>query len=100
MDDSEHADFDATLVLATMLGSQLGEEENSEVAPPQVTVSGRTLPKVKDTALHNSLGCRTFSQNTQGASILSTKSTGEQSDHTKIWSEISGIDRTTFTGRV
>jgi cell cycle checkpoint control protein RAD9A len=100
LDDSEHADFDATLVLATMLGSQLGEEESSEIAPSQVAVNQNMLSKVKDTALHNSLECRTVAQNSQRAPILSTKSTGEQSDHTKVWSEISGINQTKFTGRI
>ena len=100
LDDSDHADFDATLMLATMLGSQLGDAENSEIGPPQVTMNPRVIPEVNDTGLHNAPGPRSSSQNTQRVSILSTKSTDEQSNHTKVWSEISGIGQPVLLEKV
>lgn len=72
LDDSDHADFDATLVLATMLGSQLREADSSQFGVPQAA------------------GPQLSSQRMQQNSTNTAKSVEGQSDHTKIWSEISG----------
>lgn len=90
LDDLDHADFDATLVLATMLGSQLREAESSELAPPQAAGNSRPTSQVNGSTAHDALGPRPSSQRVQRTSISSPKSAGEHSDHTKIWSEISG----------
>ncbi|PIN26682.1 Checkpoint 9-1-1 complex, RAD9 component [Handroanthus impetiginosus] len=65
LDDGSYSNFDATLVLATMLASQLNGVSASE-PPPAATSGARPL---------------------QGT----TGNTSEHpSDHTKIWSELSG----------
>lgn len=65
MDDSSFSNFDATLVLATMLVSQLNGGTSSEA--PAATSAGVTAP-----------------QGTKG------NTSEHPSDHTRIWSELSG----------
>ncbi|KAK6139457.1 hypothetical protein DH2020_026811 [Rehmannia glutinosa] len=64
-DDGSSANFDATLVLATMLASQLNAANSS--APPPATTTGAP-------AQHGTKG----------------NTSEHPSDHTKIWSELSG----------
>ncbi|KAK6159875.1 hypothetical protein DH2020_003256 [Rehmannia glutinosa] len=65
LDDGSSANFDATLVLATMLVSQLNAANSS--APPPATTTGAP-------AQHGTKG----------------NTSEHPSDHTKIWSELSG----------
>ncbi|KAK6139441.1 hypothetical protein DH2020_026815 [Rehmannia glutinosa] len=65
LDDGSSANFDATLVLATMLASQLNAANSS--APPPATTTGAP-------AQHGTKG----------------NTSEHPSDHTKIWSELSG----------
>ncbi|KAJ9180259.1 hypothetical protein P3X46_008527 [Hevea brasiliensis] len=74
LDDGSSSNFDATLVLATMLISQLHEGNSSE--PPQVA-----------TTTHVQAVCGTGSQPlARGRANVSE----HPSDHTRIWSELSG----------
>ncbi|KAF2316855.1 hypothetical protein GH714_042196 [Hevea brasiliensis] len=74
LDDGSSSNFDATLVLATMLISQLHEGNSSE--PPQVA-----------TTTHVQAVCGTGSQpQARGRANVSE----HPSDHTRIWSELSG----------
>lgn len=66
VDDSSFSNFDATLVLATMLVSQLSGGTSSET-PAAATSAGVTAP-----------------QGTKG------NTSEHPSDHTRIWSELSG----------
>ena len=86
LDDVVNSDFDATLVLATMLISQL-HEGNTSGHPPVAPVSG------------GQADCGTGSQaqhlhhaSAQDRSrVANPSSTSERpSDHTRIWSELSG----------
>ncbi|XXG80624.1 hypothetical protein AAC387_Pa09g1446 [Persea americana] len=86
LDDVVNSDFDATLVLATMLISQL-HEGNTSGHPPVAPVSG------------GQADCGTGSQaqhlhhaSAQDRSrVANPSSTSEHpSDHTRIWSELSG----------
>ncbi|MCO5592820.1 hypothetical protein L7F22_046823 [Adiantum nelumboides] len=83
LDDSGHADFDATLVLATMVGSQL-RDADSEAAGPQAGANPTPPSQV------NRSTAQVSAQRMQRGSASTAKSAGEHSDHTKIWSEVSG----------
>lgn len=85
-DDGVNSDFDATLVLATMLISQL-REGNTSVHPPVAPVAG------------GQADCRTDSQaqqshhaSAQDRSRVANPSSASDhpSDHTRIWSDLSG----------
>lgn len=75
LDDGSSSNFDATLVLATMLSSQLYEGNPS--GPPQ-----------QATSTHHQGVDRTGSQGQQGRSRANNSE--HPSDHTRIWSELSG----------
>jgi cell cycle checkpoint control protein RAD9A len=87
LDDSAHSDFDATLVLATMMSSQLHGADES---------TGQAL----DAANQNSAGPSTR-EGSQGraASHDSTRrgnmtpGSAHRSDETAIWSDLSGLSR-------
>lgn len=74
-DDSSNSDFDATLVLATMLVSQL-TEGNATMQPPTASV-----PHAHDVG-----------NGSQSRATTAMHATGLEnpSDHTKIWSDLSG----------
>lgn len=75
LDDGSNSNFDATLVLATMLTSQLHESHPSH-------------PAQADTTMHAQAENGTGSQAQQvrsGANISE-----HPSDHTRIWSDLSG----------
>lgn len=74
LDDGSTSNFDATLVLATMLVSQLHENISSE--PPQAA-----------TGVHVQVANSTGSQG-QGRSRVNMSE--RPSDHTRIWSDLSG----------
>lgn len=74
LDDGSSTNFDATLVLATMLMSQL-HEGNPSQAPAADDV-------MHDQADH---GMRSEAQGIPRANV-----SGHPSDHTKIWSDLSG----------
>ncbi|PON52082.1 Rad9/Ddc [Trema orientale] len=75
IDDGSNSNFDATLVLATMLISQLHEKSH----PPQ--------PAQADTTMHVQAENGTGSQ----ARVRSGANISENpSDHTRIWSDLSG----------
>lgn len=76
LDDVSSSNFDATLVLATMLVSQLHAGSRSQ--PPQ-----------EATPVHGESYHRTGSQRQQDASRANVS--GHPSDHTRIWSELSGL---------
>ncbi|KAJ9681869.1 hypothetical protein PVL29_017979 [Vitis rotundifolia] len=75
LDDGSSSNFDATLVLATMLISQL-HEGNPSQAPPA------------DDVMHGQADHGMGSQAQQG--IPRANVSGHPSDHTKIWSDLSG----------
>lgn len=75
LDDGSGSNFDATLVLATMLVSQLHAGSRSQ--PPQEAATG-----------HGEFDHRTGSQPQQDGSRANVS--GHPSDHTRIWSELSG----------
>lgn len=88
LDDSAHSDFDATLVLATMMSSQLhGADESTGQA--------------RDAANQNSAGpsCREGSQGRatshdsagRGNGSEMTPGSAHRSDETAIWSDLSGL---------
>lgn len=74
LDDGSSSNFDATLVLATMLVSQLHESNPSE--PPQ---AGSSMP----VQAANSTGSQAQGRN--GVNISE-----HPSEHTRIWSDLSG----------
>lgn len=90
LDDSDHSDFDATLVLATMLGSQLRDVDGSEFAVPQAAGNPMPTSQLNRSTGHGGARPQPSSQRVQQNSTSTSKS-AEQSDHTKIWSEISGM---------
>jgi cell cycle checkpoint control protein RAD9A len=75
LEDGSHSNFDATLVLATMLTSQLHEGAASE--PPVVPNKTHARTEERNESPLQQENCRT------NASEL-------QSDHTRIWSDLSG----------
>jgi cell cycle checkpoint control protein RAD9A len=76
LDDGSSSNFDATLVLATMLISQL--HEGNPLEPPQVATCTRHLQNEHGTGSEAQReGCR-------------PNISEFPSDHTRIWSEISG----------
>lgn len=75
LDEGSSSNFDATLVLATMLISQL-HEGNPSQAPPA------------DDVMHGQADHGMGSQAQQG--IPRANVSGHPSDHTKIWSDLSG----------
>ena len=87
MDDAANADFDATLVLATMLISQLREVNNVEQIPVGPGVSRQ------DAHGAGSEGFRTPHNPSQNRCGLAVPSSGSElpSDHTKIWSNVTGV---------
>ncbi|CAK7340651.1 unnamed protein product [Dovyalis caffra] len=75
LDDGSSSNFDATLVLATMLISQLHEGNPSEAPPLVTTEYGQAADETR----------------TQGQQERCRVNVSEHpSDHTRIWSEISG----------
>lgn len=76
LDDGSSSNFDATLVLATMLISQL--HEGNPLEPPQVATCARHL--------QNEHGTGFEAQRERCRPNISEL----PSDHTRIWSEISG----------
>ncbi|XP_059598755.1 uncharacterized protein LOC100264904 isoform X1 [Vitis vinifera] len=75
LDDGSSSNFDATLVLATMLTSQLHEGNPSQAPPADDVMIGQA---------DHGMG----SQAQQG--IPRANVSGHPSDHTKIWSDLSG----------
>lgn len=77
-DDGTNSDFDTTLVLATMLISQLNSEINASDQPHPVQV-----PDENDVR-------KSCSQSRNGISAGPSAVAEHLSDHTKIWSDLSG----------
>ena len=75
LEDGSHSNFDATLVLATMLTSQLHEGAASE--PPVVPNNTHARAEERNGSPLQQENCRS------NASEL-------PSDHTRIWSDLSG----------
>lgn len=75
LEDGSHSSFDATLVLATMLTSQLHEGAASE--PPVGAARTHTHNEERNASHMQQKNCRT------NVSEL-------PSDHTRIWSDLSG----------
>lgn len=81
LDDAAHADFDATLVLATVQASQIRTADGSaEVQPVNGSqqAAGRNLTTSQAQRMNN--GRRG-----------STPGSVPDSDHTVIWSELTGV---------
>lgn len=76
LDDGSSSNFDATLVLATMLISQLHVGDRSQ--PPQEAAS-----------VHGESDRRAGSQ-AQAQDASRPNVSGHPSDHTRIWSDLSG----------
>ncbi|XP_059652404.1 uncharacterized protein LOC132299667 isoform X2 [Cornus florida] len=74
LDDGSTSNFDATLVLATMLVSQLHERNPSEPPPAAATMQGQA-----------DRGTGSQVQERAGGNVSDLPS-----DHTRIWSELSG----------
>ena len=74
LDDGSNSNFDATLVLATMLVSQLRENPPSE--PAQATTT-KSVPAENR-------------QESQAQVRSAANISGHPSDHTRIWSDLSG----------
>lgn len=83
LDDGSISNFDATVVLATMLTSQLREANSSE--PPQAA-----------TAMPGQAVAGTGSQAQQERCRANVSE--HPSDHTRIWSELSGTFIVFFSG--
>lgn len=75
LDDGSSSNFDATIVLATMLMSQLHEGNPSQNPPV-------------DDAMHGQIDHRMGSQAQPGTSRANVSE--HPSNHTKIWSDLSG----------
>lgn len=75
LDDGSSSNFDATLVLATMLISQLHEANSSEPQQPATMVGGQAVHQTGSQA----------HQERVRANVAE-----HPSDHTRIWSELSG----------
>ncbi|KAB1202198.1 Cell cycle checkpoint control protein RAD9A [Morella rubra] len=84
LEDGSSSNFDATLVLATMLTSQL--REGNSLEPPQLA-----------TTIHGQNEHRTGSQVQHGSCMPNVSE--HPSDHTKIWSDISDTDGRSFSQR-
>ncbi|KAK7258898.1 hypothetical protein RIF29_24487 [Crotalaria pallida] len=76
LDDGSNSNFDATLVLATMLTSQLHEGTASE--PPQVATTTRTHAQTEER-----------NESPVQQENYRTNESEPQSDHTRIWSDLS-----------
>ncbi|XP_058216129.1 uncharacterized protein LOC131327131 isoform X2 [Rhododendron vialii] len=74
LDDGSTSNFDTTLVLATMLTSQLHEGNTSEPPPPAATMHGQAGHGTGSQAKERPRG----------------SVSDHPSDHTRIWSDISG----------
>lgn len=81
LDDGSGSNFDVTLVLATMLISQLHEGNPSELAPAATTV-------------HNQAMHRTGSEAQEER--VRPNVPEHPSDHTRIWSDLSGNHSPSF----
>ncbi|CAM6093463.1 unnamed protein product [Calypogeia fissa] len=81
LDDAAHADFDATLVLATCHSSQIRASENSEQVGSGYSVghNGRTGQNSSQRSAQRNLGSR-----------ASTPASFRDSERTVVWSELSG----------
>lgn len=83
VENAPTADFDATLVLATMLLSQLHEGNVSERAPAAAVATG-----MQDHG--NPVPCHSAAEETSRRMVMSPNNSQNPSDHTRIWSELSG----------
>ncbi|XP_024545153.1 cell cycle checkpoint control protein RAD9B [Selaginella moellendorffii] len=79
VDDAANADFDATLVLATMLGSQLRSSDSASDRAPTDAQLAQGAPQAGYTTPKNAANKETAAMGS-----------GPRSDHTVIWSELSG----------
>ncbi|XP_077240720.1 cell cycle checkpoint control protein family isoform X2 [Tasmannia lanceolata] len=84
MDDGTNSDFDTTVVLATMLISQLRERNTTEHPPPVPVPSGQ--------AVHGAGSQAQCAPHTHDRPRVANPSPvlEHPSDHTRIWSELSG----------
>lgn len=81
LDDGSGSNFDATLVLATMLVSQLQLANSSEHQQAAASIPGQN-------------GNRTESQAQKERHRMNVSE--HPSDHTRVWSELSGSYTTVF----
>lgn len=86
LEDTPTADFDATLVLATMLLSQLREGNVSEGSPAAPVASG----KQDHGNPHEHLPCHASAGEASRRMVVSPNNSQNPSNHTRIWSELSG----------
>ncbi|CAN6468352.1 unnamed protein product [Victoria cruziana] len=91
VENAPTADFDATLVLATMLLSQLHEGNVSERAPAAAVATG-----MQDHG--NPVPCHSAAEETSRRMVMSPNNSQNPSDHTRIWSELSGSAAKSLTG--
>lgn len=77
LEDGSHSNFDATLVLATMLTSQLHEGAVSE--PPRGATRAHPHTEERNASYMQQENCR------------ANASSELPSDHTRIWSDLSGM---------
>ncbi|XP_031498335.1 uncharacterized protein LOC116262935 isoform X2 [Nymphaea colorata] len=94
LEDTPTADFDATLVLATMLLSQLREGNVSEGSPAAPVASG----KQDHGNPHEHVPCHASAGEASRRMVVSPNNSQNPSNHTRIWSELSGSAANSFSG--
>lgn len=75
-----------------MLGSQLRETESLEEVPPLGVPHSRPTSQGNGSTVQAGIGPNTSTQRVKRTSLPTPRSAGEQSDHTRIWSELSGSE--------
>ncbi|KAF3792871.1 Cell cycle checkpoint control protein [Nymphaea thermarum] len=87
LEDTPTADFDATLVLATMLLSQLREGNVSEGSPAAPVALG----KQDHGNPHEHVPCHASAGEASRRMVVSPNNSQNPSNHTRIWSELSDM---------
>ncbi|KAH9572689.1 hypothetical protein CY35_02G164900 [Sphagnum magellanicum] len=86
LDDAAHSDFDATLILATLMDSQLHSDESAGATHHAAISAG-------EPAISNQSGSRGHAHtNASTRRVNGSSASTPRSDQTAIWSELSGRD--------
>jgi hypothetical protein len=85
LDDAAHSDFDATLILATLMDSQLHSDESAGATHHGAISAG-------EPAISNQSGSRGHAHtNASTRRVNGSSASTPRSDQTAIWSELSGL---------
>jgi cell cycle checkpoint control protein RAD9A len=85
LDDAAHSDFDATLILATLMDSQLHSDESAGATHHAAISAG-------EPAISNQSGSRGHAHtNASTRRVNGSSASTPRSDQTAIWSELSGL---------